>query len=195
MKRRRYIKSTVGLAVLSTGCISKPPSERKQENLAITNITEDYINAQNIDISVEPIETDSGTMSPPKIKIIFTNNKNRETVIAGTEGSVFGTQVSNNEEMLLLKEKSYNEDDLYENCLKVKQEQPIINSSYRNIIDSDSSVSTKYELIRSSEGDSCMEKGEYRFQTYYELKENTINEDILKENFNWGFQVELSRVN
>lgn len=190
MKRRDYLKSSgcvLGLSI--SGCLSKKPSERTQENIKISNISTDEVNSENIEINVKNIPVSQDR--PPKIDIIFSNYKNRETVISGTEGSVFGGQRSNNSKLILLRENEWDKSEIYENCFKLKNKQPLMSSEFDTIVDPNKSKNQVYDILRSSQGNKCLVSGEYRFETYYELIEDKIGEDSIQDNFNWGFNITL----
>lgn len=194
MNRRKFLSSIGALAISSTsGCIRYVTSDNKVKrtrNMKIKNIKSDRVKTDMVDINVQVLRSNSDENNPLKISINIRNNRQRGVHIGGTKGKIFGSQESEDKNLILLRNREWSEDMINKECWSLNEAYPLIQSEYKALIRPNQSRDVKYSIFGNKQT-KCMKPKTYRFETYYELKDSAKLDGTFETRFPWGFNIQI----
>lgn len=194
MKRRKFLVGSTGILTLS-GCLDTNNNVISSKKMEIKNINKDEVPTDMVDISVKSDRQVSTEENPLSIQINMKNNRNRGLYVDGTEGRIFGSNLSNNNQLILLDNDLWTKNDVSNKCWKLKNNLPTSNTTQSTRLSSGGEKSITYDVFGNNDMEtSCIEPGVYKFDTYYQLRDMGQTKGQFEIRFNWGFEIEISGV-
>lgn len=196
MKRRKFLVGSTGIFTLSlSGCLNTSDNVIGSKKMEITNIKKDEVPTDMVDISVKTTRQISTQENPLSIQINMKNNRDRGLYVDGTEGRIFGSNLSNNNQLILLNNNLWTKNNVSDKCWKLEDNLPTSNTTQSTRLDVEDEKSVNYDVLGNhSIEKSCIEPGVYKFDTYYQLRDIGQTKGQFEIRFNWGFEIEISEV-
>lgn len=194
MRRRKFLVGSMGIFSLSlSGCMDTGDDIIDSKNMEIKNIKKDKLLTDMVDISVNTKRQISTKEDPLNIQISMTNNRERELYVDGTKGRIFGSNFSNNNQLILLDNDLWNKNDVSDKCWKLENRLPVSNTTQSTRLGVNDEKSVEYDVFGSSRTQrSCIKPGIYKFDTYYQLRDIGQSKGQFEVRFGWGFEIEIS---
>lgn len=196
MKRRKFLVGSTGIFTLSlSGCLNTSDNVIGSKKMEITNIKKDEVPTDMVDISVKTTRQISTQENPLSIQINMKNNRDRGLYVDGTEGRIFGSNLSNNNQLILLNNNLWTKNNVSDKCWKLEDNLPTSNTTQSTRLDVEDEKSVNYDVLGNhSIEKSCIEPGVYKFDTYYQLRDIGQTKGQFEIRFSWGFEIEISEV-
>lgn len=192
MKRRKLLSSTASLVIGASvaGCSY---FQDAGSEIQITNIdtpTFDYIDLSFDAISTQKTPT---TESPAMVKVQVTNNSDINVLFKDLQRTVFDAFINTNTDdykMHLYRPDIIQTDSVEStDCWKLNERVIHPKSNLEMILWSDESKSIELSFIPGLESPNCLPKGQYTFETMYDIYNR--ESDQLIRNVNWAFDIEV----
>lgn len=199
MNRRKFLglAGSAGLASTS-GCIGTVRNvvNASRGQRVITDIKSDSQPPEfDIEHNVRIEKAESDENSPPKIVVEISNTGESARRIRGPSDDAFSSKRSQDEELAIVTPKIWDMSMIDSNrCWELSDSVVIQSPTAQMKLHSGETVRNEYDVLSSSNKNTCMSPGEYRFTTEFEILVGPRNSSRLQGIYSWGFDMTIEEV-
>lgn len=196
MDRREFlgIMSSAGLAS-TAGCINRFVGQSAGQRI-IRNVQADPQPPDSeISHSVRIENKKSSESGPAQIKVTISNDGEFQRRIRGPSNNTFSSQRSEDDEMIIVRPEFWTDDMIKSNqCWELKNETVVTTPSVQMLLAQDETIKETYDILSSAQSNNCIQPGEYRFVTEFEILVGTRQNSRLQAVYPWGFNVVIDTI-
>lgn len=199
MNRRKFLglAGSAGLASTS-GCIGtiRNIANASRGQRIITDITADsQPSGFDIEHNVRIEKDESDSNSPPKIVVEISNTGKEPRRIRGPSDDAFSSKMSQDEELAIVRPEFWDMNMIDSNkCWELSDKFVIQSPTAQMKLHTGETVSNEYDVLSTSNSDTCISPGEYRFITEFEILIGPRDSSRLQGIYSWGFNMTIEEV-
>lgn len=196
MDRREFlgIMSSAGLAS-TAGCINRFVGQSAGQRIIKDIQADPQPPESEIFHSVRIKNEQSSENGPAQIAVTISNNGESQRRIRGPSNNTFSSQRSEDDEVVIVRPEFWTDDMVKSNrCWELKNETVVTTPSAQMLLAQDETIEETYDILSSAQSNTCIEPGEYRFVTEFEILVGTRRNSRLQAVYPWGFNIVIDTI-